>query len=158
MGRRHRVPLHGKPGATVEVEANATHGAVVGVNVWNADGTLFVPTSADPAPAGEPLLLWRLLLEVPPNITGLASMSGTGVMRRVGAGLFDTSAGLGDLADVSTAGVTEGQALLFSGGAWGPGTVNAGGAILPVVTGEINNDQPVFVYTDDGALVWTEIA
>lgn len=30
--------------------------------------------------------------------------------------------------------------------------------VLPVVTGEIVNGQPVFVYADDGSLVHTEIA
>lgn len=30
--------------------------------------------------------------------------------------------------------------------------------VLPVVTGEINNDQPVFVYADDGSLIYSEIA
>lgn len=32
-----------------------------------------------------------------------------------------------------------------------------GGGILPVVTGEIVSDQPVFVYADDGSLIYTEI-
>lgn len=31
------------------------------------------------------------------------------------------------------------------------------GGILPVVTGEIVDDQPVFVYADDGSLIYTEI-
>lgn len=30
--------------------------------------------------------------------------------------------------------------------------------VLPVVTGEIDNGQPVFVYADDGSLIYTEIA
>lgn len=30
--------------------------------------------------------------------------------------------------------------------------------VLPVVTGEIDNDQPVFVYADDGSLIYSEIA
>lgn len=33
-----------------------------------------------------------------------------------------------------------------------------GGGILPVVTGEIVGDQPVFVYLDDGSLVYAEVA
>lgn len=32
------------------------------------------------------------------------------------------------------------------------------GGVLPVVTGEIDNDQPVFVYADDGSLIYSEIA
>lgn len=30
--------------------------------------------------------------------------------------------------------------------------------ILPVVTGEIESGQPVFVYADDGSLIYTEVA
>lgn len=37
------------------------------------------------------------------------------------------------------------------------GTGGAGG-VLPVVTGEIAGGQPVFVYLDDGSLVFAEVA
>lgn len=32
------------------------------------------------------------------------------------------------------------------------------GGVLPVVTGEIDNGQPVFVYADDGSLIYSEVA
>lgn len=32
-----------------------------------------------------------------------------------------------------------------------------GGGVLPVVTGEIINGQPVFVYADNGSLVYSEV-
>lgn len=35
---------------------------------------------------------------------------------------------------------------------------SGGGGILPVVTGEIVSGQPVFVYLDDGSLVYAEVA
>jgi len=34
----------------------------------------------------------------------------------------------------------------------------ATGGILPIVTGDINNDQPVFVYADNGSLIYSEVA
>lgn len=42
-------------------------------------------------------------------------------------------------------------------GAWEEVQVPTSGGVLPVVTGEIVDGQPVFVYLDDGSLVYTEI-
>lgn len=42
-------------------------------------------------------------------------------------------------------------------GAWELVELPTSGGVLPVVTGEISNGQPVFVYLDDGSLVYTEI-
>lgn len=42
-------------------------------------------------------------------------------------------------------------------GAWEEVQVPTSGGVLPVVTGEIMDGQPVFVYLDDGSLVYTEI-
>lgn len=36
--------------------------------------------------------------------------------------------------------------------------VSSSGGVLPVVTGEIASNQPVFVYLDDGSLVYAEVA
>lgn len=38
-----------------------------------------------------------------------------------------------------------------------PGGGGGSGGILPMVTGEIVDDQPVFVYNPDGSLVWNPI-
>lgn len=49
----------------------------------------------------------------------------------------------------------DGKAYARKDGAWEE--VSASGGILPVVTGEIVSGQPVFVYADDGSLLYTEI-
>jgi len=49
----------------------------------------------------------------------------------------------------------DGKSYARKDGAWEE--VSASGGILPVVTGEIVSGQPVFVYADDGSLLYTEI-
>lgn len=41
----NRLVKWGKPGAYATAEEGATKGATIGLNVWNADGTVFVPAS-----------------------------------------------------------------------------------------------------------------
>lgn len=101
------VPKYLKPRESIVVEAGATVGATVGVNVRNADGTLWVPTPS-PAPgssgSGTPsstYVYWRNLLERPPNIDALAALTGSGVVRRTGDSTFDTAATTSDLPEGS---------------------------------------------------------
>jgi hypothetical protein len=145
LRKKHRVPLHGKPNGYVEVESRATEGATIGVNVWNQDGTLFVPSASASTPStGESLVLWQLLVGVPANVQSLAGLSTSGVLRRIG-GVLDTDAALGDLADVNTAGAGNGQALVYSNGTWAPG--NVGGT---AVFNYVSADGEPYV-TEDGA-------
>lgn len=53
---------------------------------------------------------------------------------------------------------TAGQVLTVVSGmpAWTTPTEGSGG-ILPVVTGDINNSQPTFVYLDNGSLVYVQV-
>lgn len=65
---------------------------------------------------------------------------------------------LRDLLDVSDALPAEGDRLTWDAALeqWKP--VAGSYAVLPLVTGEIDSGQPVFVYADDGSLIHTEIA
>lgn len=77
----------------VEVETNATIGAVVGVNLTLPDGTVvtqeMLGIGADP---GEefPNTYWRLILEIPPNVVALAETATTGLYAITGAGTSAT--------------------------------------------------------------------
>lgn len=99
----HKVPLFQQPRGHVQVEQGATEGATVGVNVWNADGTLFVPavasTSSNPVVSKT---LWELVLKIPPNVTALQNATGTGlfVVTASGTGALRT------IADSATVGWT----------------------------------------------------
>lgn len=93
MTSRVRVPLHQQAGRFVSIDPKATEGAVVGVNVLNADGALWVPPVAVAPEVGEPeQTLWELILKVPPNIIALEEASGTGffTVTGVGTGAFRT--------------------------------------------------------------------
>lgn len=73
----------------VDVDLKATNGATIGVNVFNADGTLWVPPSAGSG-QGTTITSWSLILDIPANVSTLAAFSGTGLYAITGAG---TSAG-----------------------------------------------------------------
>lgn len=78
-----RVALWNGVGKFATVEQWATRGATVGTNVFNADGTLYVP--ATPAAAGETRLLWDLVLDIPANVLAVAALAGDGLVRKSGA-------------------------------------------------------------------------
>lgn len=68
---------------------------------------------------------------------------------------------LSELKDVSSDAPAEGDRLTWDAALalWKPAAdPPASPAILPLVTGEIDSGQPVFVYADDGSLIYTEIA
>ena len=92
--KKVRVPLWGSPQKAVAIDARATEGAVIGVNVWNPDGSLFAPgAAATPAPGNNvSVTLWRLVQEVPPNVTALAQQSGTGLYAITSTGASATRA------------------------------------------------------------------
>jgi hypothetical protein len=68
---------------------------------------------------------------------------------------------LGDLLNVdeTTVPPAEGDRLTWDAtlALWKPAPDPPSVAVLPLVTGEIDGGQPVFVYADDGSLIYTEI-
>ena len=84
---KYRVQLWGKPGHSVNVEADATKGAVLGVNLYWPDGRLVTPADfagdpADPDTGQFPITYWKLIQEVPENIRQLAALTGSGYAYR----------------------------------------------------------------------------
>lgn len=59
---------------------------------------------------------------------------------------------LNDLSDVSASSPESGQALVFDGSQWSPGSV--AGGFLPMVNGEV---PPVLMHTDDGSLIYARV-
>ena len=121
-----RVPLHGKPANYAVVETEATAGAVIGTNLFNADGTLFdidaftvqvaerqssgtgVPTE------GETVISWTAIQSIPANITQAKNLTGEGFLRRDDAGVWSASAIVNaDLSEADTDGLTEGSTNLY---------------------------------------------
>lgn len=86
MSKLVKVPLFGTtPPRAVTINAAATEGAVIGVNVRNPDGSLFVPI-ATPADTKNPVTVWQRIMYVPPNVVALAEATGTGLFAVTGPG------------------------------------------------------------------------
>lgn len=86
---KRRVPWFNKPNQFVEVDTDATVGAVLGVNLFWPDGRLVLPSDF----AGTPeeveevvnqiyLTTWGSILSKPRNITEAAALTGTGLVTR----------------------------------------------------------------------------
>lgn len=90
---KKRVLEHGmQRRGFVTVDDEATKGAVVGENVYNADGTLFNPSAVvteiietikNSNPNNIARTLWRLILEIPANIVNLAALNEIGFATRI---------------------------------------------------------------------------
>lgn len=94
MTQRFRVPIYGKPTGFVAVENGATAGSVVGLDLYWPDGAL-VTVDDLRAPAATPstdypITYWRLIQEIPPNVTALADTSTTGIYVVTGPGTSAT--------------------------------------------------------------------
>lgn len=89
-----RVPQYGKPQGYVVVDTEATKGAVVGQNLYNADGSLYEPpAAAAPSNTGSvAVTLWELIQKVPEAVRALAAVTGTGLFAITGAGTGATRA------------------------------------------------------------------
>lgn len=75
-----KIEVH-KQGGTrkvIQIDEGATKGATVGVNVWNQDGTLFVPFTGDAEPELA-ITYWSLILEIPLRVVALAQSTGLGL-------------------------------------------------------------------------------
>jgi hypothetical protein len=84
-----RVPLHGRMGGVL-VDTKATRGAIVGVNLHWADGSLvqasdFTAAAANTA-SGSAVssTLWSLVAEIPVNVQAVAALSTDGFVRKTG--------------------------------------------------------------------------
>lgn len=81
-----RVPLWRSLGF-IQIDERATHGATIGTNVYNADGSLFAPQATGSEDDGDTLAvtLWSLVQEIPANVIGLAALSGNGYVVKSGS-------------------------------------------------------------------------
>ncbi|GAB2619760.1 hypothetical protein [Novilysobacter erysipheiresistens] len=89
---KRKVPLWGNPRNFALVDTDATRGATIGENVYNADGSLFEPgTVATPA-AGQAsaVVIWRRVLEIPANVRALENTATTGLYAITAAGASAT--------------------------------------------------------------------
>ena len=85
------VHLQGGLRKIIDITPGATVGAVVGVNLRNPDGTLWVP----PSSGGQPpvsVTSWELILNIPPNVVALANTNTTGLYTITGPGTSTTRA------------------------------------------------------------------
>lgn len=64
---------------------------------------------------------------------------------------------LDTLADVDAGSPSVGDGLVWNGSAWAAQPVASTGGYLPLTTGEITGDQPVFVYGPDGRLIYAPV-
>lgn len=137
MANKVRVQLF-QQSRGIEVEQGATHGAVLGLNLFWPNGQLVKVTDFGGGQAQQPgtgsgggqvqqpvpgsgggqaqqpgtgYVYWRLVLERPPNIDALAALTGTGVVRRTGSSTFDTSSTTSDLPEGSNLYFTPERAL-----------------------------------------------
>lgn len=89
------VHLQGGIRKIIDIDPRATWGATIGKNVYNADGSLFVPATGGSTP-GASVTAWELILNIPPNVSALASVSGTGLYAITGVGTSATRTIEGD--------------------------------------------------------------
>lgn len=89
MVKRVKVQLWGHQNRAIDIDADASEGAVIGRNVFNDDGSLFTPstvTTVVTTPSGTVSVapsLWALILDKPPNIVELAALADVGLIARV---------------------------------------------------------------------------
>lgn len=85
-----RVPIANTPSKVVTIESEATIGAILGVNLVDANGKVLTladlrGSAANPGAGGSttyPPTYWKLIQEVPPNIVALAVLTGAGYAYR----------------------------------------------------------------------------
>lgn len=102
------VHLQGGLRKIIDITPGATVGATIGTNVYNSDGTLFVPSTGG---GSQPVAVtsWELILNIPPNVAALAAFSGTGLYTITGSG---TSVGREVTGTAGRIGVTDGDGVL----------------------------------------------
>lgn len=83
------VHLQGGLRKIIDITPGATVGATIGRNVFNADGTLYVPPSSGDSPKLS-ITSWELILNIPPNVNALANTATTGLYVVTGLGTSAT--------------------------------------------------------------------
>jgi len=83
------VHLQGGLRKIIDITPGATVGATIGRNVFNADGTLYVPPSSGGS-SQLSITSWELILNIPPNVTALANTVTTGLYAITAAGTSAT--------------------------------------------------------------------
>lgn len=83
------VHLQGGLRKIIDITPGATVGATIGTNVFNADGTLYVPPSSGGS-SQLSITSWELILNIPPNVTALANTATTGLYAITAAGASAT--------------------------------------------------------------------
>src|SRR5690606_1896808 len=86
---KKKLQLYGQERG-VDVDVDATVGAIIGVNLFNEDGSLYVPPDAGVPEDEYPITFWRLIQEIPPNVTALAETTTTGLYVVTGPGTSAT--------------------------------------------------------------------
>lgn len=95
------VHIQGGLRKIIDITPGATVGATIGTNVFNADGTLFVPSQSG-GTSQLSITSWELILNIPPNVTALANTATTGLYVVTGSGTSATRTIVaGDGVDVS---------------------------------------------------------
>ena len=85
------VHLQGGLRKIIDITPGATVGATIGKNVFNADGTLFVPAQSGNT-SQLSITSWELILNIPPNVTALANTVTNGLYVVTGSGTSATRA------------------------------------------------------------------
>ena len=123
-----RVPKHGNPTGFVVVETDATVGATIGANLYNADGSLFNLDSftvqvaerqsagVGTPPTGEAVVMWTAVANVPVNLQAIVLVDDDGFLRKAGATWTASPIVNADLAGATTAGLAENTNLYFTDG------------------------------------------
>jgi hypothetical protein len=107
-----RVPLWQQPNKYAVLDPSP---AIVGVNVFLPDGSLFQPPapvapSSPPGPpsvGGVPVVVWSTIQDVPANIRAVEALTGTGVVVRESGGALETM----DLVRQSAAALSSSRAV-----------------------------------------------
>ncbi|RRU05596.1 hypothetical protein [Stenotrophomonas sp. 278] len=93
MATKKRVPLHQNPRGFVDVDPDATEGAILGVNLRDPAGNVIpasaVLNSANSGGGGTNTIsstVWKLIREIPANIVKLAALAGKGIAVRLSNG------------------------------------------------------------------------
>lgn len=165
------VHLQGGLRKIIDITPGATIGATIGTNVYNADGTLFVPSTVG---GSQPVAVtsWELILNIPPNVAALAAFSGTGLYAITGPG---TSVGRVVAGTDGRIGVTNGDGVSGNptvdlamvtdtgiGAALVKITVDGWGRVTGTEAAELGDLSDVDLTTtppaDGDALVWDETA
>lgn len=182
MTNKSKVPLFGQPQKHTTVENGATVGAILGENLFYPNGSLVKLSdfgSSTPSTPGTQVVMWSLILQVPPNVQALAATTTTGLYAITGSGTSATRAIVGALGEIDVAdgdGVAGDPEIGLADTGVTPGTYTnmtatvdvkgrvisassgpGGCGILPIVTGEISGGQPVFVYGPNGSLVYGSV-